>query len=84
MKVHVRIPKNMDPRQAAPITDATLNVPNWELAGMKAAQEDELKQLMEPTSLVGAVKALNVKNSDVRDSRLSQGAQRRLRQKSMV
>jgi len=89
-RIRVRIPEAINSRQTAPVTTApirrvmTYNVPSWELARMKAAQEEELKQLMEPTSLVGAVKALNVKNSDVRDSRLSQGAQQRLRQKSRV
>jgi len=89
-KDRIRIPRAMNTRHDAPVTVTpakrviTLNVPSWELARMKVAQEDELKQLMEPTSLIGAVKELNVRNSDFRNSRLNQGAQQRLRQKSKV
>ncbi len=80
----------MDPRQAAPVTAApakrvvTLNVPSWELARMKAEQEEYKDKKMEPTSLVGAVRALNVRNTDARNSRSNQGAQQRLRQRSQV
>ncbi len=65
----VRIPKAENLRQAAPVTAApakrviTLNVPSWELARMKVEQEEYRDKKMEPTSLVGAVRALNVRNS---------------------
>jgi hypothetical protein len=69
-----------------------------ELARMKAVQEEEFVRLKaereaekrrqsEPTSLIGAVKALNERNSDVRvltkNARPAQGAQQRLRDRSL-
>jgi len=69
-----------------------------ELARMKAIQEEEFSRLKaereaekrrqnELTSLVGAVRALNVQNADIRvlakDTRPTQGAQQRLRQRSV-
>ncbi len=70
-----------------------------ELARMKVIQDEEFNRLKEerdrercrhsePTSLVGAVKALNVRNADVKilakDARPTGGAQQRLRQRSVV
>jgi hypothetical protein len=116
----VVIPKVMEVRQAAPVVVKkkvmTILVPSWELAGMKAVQEEtekrnqelarlkaiqeeeferlksereeEKRRKKEPTSLAGAVRALNVKNADVRilskDNKANQGAQQRLRQRSVV
>ena len=99
-KERVRIPKPGNIRQAAPVKTGpvivkkvmTINVPSWELAGMKAVQEEterrELARLkadqeeefarlqaeqreaksrqVAPTSLVGAVRALNIRNADVK------------------
>jgi len=59
-----------------------------EFKRLKAEREEEKRQQKEPTSLVGAVKALNVRNADVRvlakDTRSTQGAQQRLRQRSVM
>jgi len=59
-----------------------------EFKRLKAEREEEKRRQKEPTSLVGAVKALNLRNADVRvlakDTRLTQGAQQRLRQRSVV
>jgi hypothetical protein len=59
-----------------------------ELARIKAVQDEERRRQSEPTSLVGAVKALNVKNANVKilakDARPTGGAQQRLRQRSVV
>ncbi len=87
----------MEVRQVTPVAVKkkvmTILIPSWELAGLKAVQEEtekrnqELARLKadqeekfarlkaeqeelkrkekEPTSLVGAVRALNVRNSDV-------------------
>ena len=66
----------------------TLNVPSWELHRFKASQEEINSRQDEPTSLVGAVRALNVRNADIRekttDTRSNQGTQQRLRQRSQV
>jgi hypothetical protein len=69
-------------------------VPSKELPTKKAAEKEtekrevEKRHQNEPTSLVGAVKALNAKNADVRilakDARPTGGAQQRLRQRSVV
>ncbi len=50
-----------------------------EFAKLKAEQEKKMDQRKEPTSLVGAVRELNSRNSVDRTGRTSTGAQQRLR-----
>jgi hypothetical protein len=58
-----------------------------EFSRMKAEREAEKRRQNKPTSLVGAMRALNMQNADVRvlakDTRPTQGAQQRLRQSSV-
>ncbi len=59
-----------------------------EFIWLQAEQEAEKRRQSEPTSLIGAVKALNVRNANVRvltkETKPIQGAQQRLRQRSVL